>query len=28
LCQIGCHADIVALGFRLASEDVNIVEHA
>ena len=28
LCQIGCHSDIVALGFRLASEDVNIVEHA
>jgi hypothetical protein len=28
LCQIGCHSDIVALGFRLAFENVDIVKHA
>jgi len=28
LCEIGCHADVVALGRNLASENVDIVKHA
>jgi hypothetical protein len=27
LCEIGCHADLVALGHNLAFEDVDIVKH-
>jgi hypothetical protein len=28
LCEIRCHADVVALGRNLAFEDVDIVKHA